>query len=374
MFQVSTANRAATFNAALLVCLILMFLGGATHGSDGTRGFEIVRTEFLGSVWNQGHAKASIISQDGGYSYSVPGGTLWWFGDTFRGTRDREGKPHFAGGAVSCSVAFLDENTKAVPPVLDFFSSRDNQVSQAITFLPGESWEHHRIWPLGGIYVNGVSYVYYSLIELTGEGTWGFRGAGSGLSRSAQPLGVYKRVETEAGWKFPVAPSAVVMAGGWVYLFDVEKRRGQHGIWLSRVRPKDIESPKAYEFYVGPGPEWSRNKDREVLLMKNIYGQASVAWNEYLKRYVLASSSDFFRPREIRFHTAEEPFGPWSEAVARITLPERMQGKKVSLVYCSFLHPELFREKGRVMNLTCSLHLEDAGFDANNEMVEIEMK
>jgi len=43
-------------------------------------------------------------------------------------------------------------------------------------------------------------------------------------------------------------------------------------------------------------------------------------------------------------------------------------------VYCAYLHPELFRENGRVMNLTFSLGLQDAGFDSNCEMVEIELK
>jgi len=38
------------------------------------------------------------------------------------------------------------------------------------------------------------------------------------------------------------------------------------------------------------------------------------------------------------------------------------------------LHPELFRENGRVMNLTYSLNLKNSGFDANCEMVEIEIE
>ena len=35
--------------------------------------------------------------------------------------------------------------------------------------------------------------------------------------------------------------------------------------------------------------------------------------------------------------------------------------------------PEFFRENGRIMNLTFSPHLKDSGFDANNEMVEVEI-
>jgi hypothetical protein len=93
-----------------------------------------------------------------------------------------------------------------------------------------------------------------------------------------------------------------------------------------------------------------------------------------LRKYVLASSSDFFHPREIRLLVAEVPTGPWSQPVARIVVPERRQGKQVQLVYCAFLHPELFRDDGRVMTLTYSPMLKDAGFDANCEMVGIEIK
>ena len=371
MPHVSVTNRLRT---AIFVCMMALVFGCSTPGSRRCGSFDIVRSRFLGSVWNQGHAKASIISQDGGYSYTVPGGSLWWFGDTFKGSRDKTGKPHFAGGAVSCALALLDETNKRVPPVLNFLPGQDGSVAQAIAFLPEESRDRQRIWPLGGIYVNGKSYIYYSLIELTGKGTWDFRSVGSGLACSAQPLGFHKRIQTPEGWRFPVKPSAIVTTNDWIYLFDVEKRGNRQGVWLSRVRPGKIENPNDYQFYCGPGPGFSRDKNEQVLLLENIYGQVSIIRNEYLRKYVLASSSDFFRPREIRFHTANEPFGPWSKVVAGITVPEYRQGKKVELVYCSYFHPELFRENGRIMNLTFSLHLEDAGFNTNNEIVEIEVK
>jgi hypothetical protein len=271
---------------------------------------------------------------------------------------------------VSCSVALFGETMESTPPVLQFLTGRDDKVAQAIDFLPGESWDRHRIWPLSGIYVNNKSYIYYALIELTGKGTWDFRSAGSGLAYSTQPLNIHKRIQTPGGWRFPAAPAAVVMAGDWIYLFDVDKRHGRQGVWLSRVRPAKIENPDDYQFYCGPGPRFDRDKNQGVLLLRNIYGQASVIWNEYLNKYILAVSSDIFHPRDIRFYSAENPFGPWNLACA-VTVPPYRQGKKVKLVYCSYFHPELFRDKGRIMNLTFSLHLENAGFDVNNEMVEI---
>jgi hypothetical protein len=99
-----------------------------------------------------------------------------------------------------------------------------------------------------------------------------------------------------------------------------------------------------------------------------------VAWNPYLQKYVMVSSSDFNHPREIRFLVADAPYGPWGQPVARIEVPEYAQRKRVEMVYCTYLHPELFRENGRMMNLTYSTSLQNAGFDANCEMVEVEIK
>jgi hypothetical protein len=110
-----------------------------------------------------------------------------------------------------------------------------------------------------------------------------------------------------------------------------------------------------------------------VCLVSNVPGQVSVAWNPYLKKYVMASSSDFSRPRKIRFFLADAPCGPWGSPVWRIEVPKCRQGKRVKLVYCAYLHPELCRENGRVMNLTFSVDLQHAGFDANCEMLEIEV-
>jgi len=355
-------------------------LAAATSSIQICQGFEIAQTRFLGSVWNQGHADASIISQDGGSSYATPDGSAWWFGDTFKGTRDVGGRPLFAGGGVSCCVALLPTSAvsapgdrSAAPPELTFLKNNEGNVAQAISFLPEESWERHRIWPLAGVYVNGRSYVYYTLIEIGPAGGWDFHAAGAGLAAATSPLSVHNRVQVHGEWKFPVSPTAILPSDSWLYLFEVEKRDDRQALWLACVRPERIEEPNAYMFYAGPGPRFSADSAERQPLLDDIYGQASVVWNPYLDKYVLASSSNFFHPREIRFHTADQPYGPWSEPVARATVPERCQGKKVTLVYCAYFHPALFREEGRVMNLTFSVHLEEAGFDANNEMLEVEL-
>jgi hypothetical protein len=329
------------------------------------KSFDIVHCTFVGSLWNESHARASVVSQDGGQSFAVPGGAIWAFGDTFKGSRSAEGTPRFAGGAVSCAIAFLGEHDRSYPPAFTFLVSTDGEVVSPFAFFPDEPAERYRIWPGSGIHVNGQYYLFYCLIEITGKGQWNFRGVGSGLGRSTVALGPYERLQPRGDWRFPVGPAQIIEADGWLYLFEIKEFKGKQGVALARVRPEKIEDPEAYEYYTGAGPEFSTRREAATRLVENVPGQVSVAWNPYLKQYVMASSSDFYHPREIRFLVADAPYGPWSRPVARIEVPEYRQGKQVELVYCAFLHPELFRENGRVMNLTYTPGLHDAGFDGN---------
>jgi hypothetical protein len=372
----SSQRRAMKWLSIALV--LTVFASGCSttgSGSKPTSGnFKIVKIHFLGSLWNEAHAKVSIISQDGGESFAVPGGGIWAFGDTFKGSSSTDGTPHYAGGAVSCSIAFLGENARYYPPTFKYLASTGGVVMSPFEYFPDEPKENHRIWPLGGVYVDGQYYLYYSLIEIFGSGSWDFRGVGSGLGCSKVASGPYQRLQPHGNWRFPVEPTQVMEAGGWLYLYSIEDFKGGSGVGLARVRPEKIKEPDAYEFYTGPGPKFSSQKRAAVYLVKDISGQISVAWNPYLQKYVMASSSDFYHPREILLLVADTPYGPWSSPVARIIVPEYRQRKRVNLVYCTYLHPELFRENGRVMNVTYSLNLEDAGFDANCEMAEIEVE
>ena len=365
-------------NRAFIILGMMVLVSGCSSSISTEKqtglAFEIVRTNFLGSLWNESHAKASIVSQDGGQSFAVPGGAIWVFGDTFKGSRFTNGAPHFAGGAISCAIAFLGTNARSYPPAFNYLVSSNGDAVSPFAYFPNEPAERYRIWPLGGIHVNSQYYLFYSLIEVFGNGQWDFRGVGSGLGRSKVALGPYERLQPHGDWRFPVGAAQVLEADGWVYLYEIKEFEGKQGVTLARVRPEKIEDPDAYEFYTGAGPEFSPRKEAASLLVENVPGQVSVAWNPYLEKYVMASSSDFDRPREIRFHVADAPYGPWSPPVARIEVPEYRQGKRVELVYCAYLHPELFRENGRVMNVTYTPGLQNAGFDDNCEMVEVELK
>ena len=373
-----TQLKLPMFDLSFLLGLVVLVAGcSPTPATEPptVRAFAVVQTRFDGSLWNESHARASVISQDGGESFAVPGGAIWAFGDTFKGSRSADGTPHFAGGAISCAIAFLGEHARSYPPAFNYLVSSNGGAISPFEFLPSERpTERYRIWPLGGIHVNGQCYLFYSLIEVFGNGPWDFRGVASGLGRSTVALGPYERLQPHGDWRFPVAPTQVIEADGWLYLFEIREFSGKQGVALARVRPEKIEDPEAYEFYIGAGPNFSSRKEDAALLVGNVPGQVSVAWNPYLQKYVMVSSSDFKHPREIRFLVADAPYGPWSPPVARMEVPKYAQGKRVEMVYCAYLHPELFREDGRVMNLTYSTDLQNGGFDANCEMVEVEIE
>ena len=207
-----------------------------------------------------------------------------------------------------------------------------------------------------------------------GKSAWGFHGVGVGLGRADTALGRYTRLTPNGSWRFPLPlPHQVIEHDGWLYLFSVEKIGQRDGVQLTRVRPDRIEAPASYEYWSGDSTVFSCDPSARRFLVDGTPGQVSIAWNEYLGMYVLVSSSSFWAPREIRFHVARTLFGPWSGPVARLEIPPSRQSKEVALVYCTYLHPELFRDGGRIMVLTYSLQLKD-GWDANSEMAEVEIR
>ncbi len=355
-----------TLTAVVTVGIVWLLAGCAT------KPVSIVKTEFLGCVWSPNQNNASIISQDGGLSFAVPGGTVWAFGDTFLGKRDSRGIPHFKGGGIFCSIAFLPENDQLFPPALCYKIDSSGIASSPLSLLSGEKKGIYSLWPLSGIYTDNRYYIYYCVIKKTGDGAWDFQDTGAGLAESREPLGQYERLRPNGNWKFPVAPTQVVKAGQWLYLYEIIKRDGEMGAALARVKANAIGSPDSYEYYDRERKNFSKNKLAQSILVPAA-GQVSVAFNPYCRGWLMATSSDLFNPRRISLYLAPSPEGTW-EFIGDIKVPEKCQGKKVKLVYCTYLHPELFKGNGEIINLTFSLHLENGGFDVNNEMAEITLK
>ncbi len=356
-------------NILVEICVVvfLMLFTGCTSAP-----ISITSVKYPGCIWSPHQNNASIISQDGGQSFAVPGGSLWTFGDTFLGKRDLHGIPHFKGGAIFCSIAFLPEKDRSFPPALRYKTCPTGIANSPLSLLRGEKKGIHMLWPLGGIYVHGKSYLYYSVIQKTGTGSWDFKGIGSGLAYSKDPMGNYKRLCPNNDWQFPVEPSQIIKHGQWLYFYEIIKRDSATGAGLARVEADKIGFPEAYEYYNRTTRSFSKDKSSQSIIVPAA-GQVSVVYNKYCNGWLMATSSNFFHPRRICLYFSSAPEGPWLY-IDKIKTPEKFQGKKVELVYCTFMHPELFRENGKIINLTFSLHLQNSGFDANCEMAEITLK
>lgn len=328
----------------------------------------VTGTEFKGSIRSERQNAVSIVSQDGGQSFAVPGGTLWTFGDTFLGKRDVDGQPHFQGGCLFSSIAFLPESDKTFPPALRYKTGPDGVAASPLALLPGETPGTDLIRPLGGICAGGKYFLYYRVIQKNEGNSWDFKGIGSGLAESDEPLGDYRRLHPNNDWRFPVAPAQAIEYGDWIYLYEIVIRNEKGAVALARVKTAEIASPDAYEFYSLPEKRFVSDKAAESTIVPAA-GQVSVAFNAYCDGWLMATSNSGLNPQDILLYLAPAPEGPW-QPIGKIAVPETRLGKRVQLVYSASLHPEFFRDGGKTIALTFSVYLGDGNFDANPELVE----
>lgn len=337
LYSFHASNIVSDLVKILSIAAIILLLAGCAVAPPKVR-----HVDFGGSIWSEGQRRSGVLFQDGAQAIPVDGGALWAFGDTFFGTPQPDQPPQNSQikGAYWATLAFLPAGVTNLPPALHYFTNADGSVANPLALLPGEDEKHYRIWPSGGIALGSRIYLYYSLIETTdAPGPWNFHGMGGGLSVSEKPLNHFARLQPNGQWKFPVEPIQVIRENKMLYLLEVSS--DPKGLILARVETGRIEQPGAYEFFTGHG--WSNGRAAAKPVLPEAYGQVSVERLPSSDGYLIATSSDFFHPREIQLRRAKRLEGPWSAPV-RIAVPEQ-PGKKTSLIYGTFLHSELSSAK-----------------------------
>jgi hypothetical protein len=312
--------------------------------------------------------QAGVLFQDGGQSIVTREGALWLFGDTFLGSGDAYGEHKFSGG-TGATLALLPRGATAYPPALQYYTGGSAQAVTPFALPADLDPKKHRLWPLHGLELAGKHYRFFSAIEATtGTAPWNFRDLGAGLAVCTTSLGTYHPLSQ---WRWPLAPAQVLRHGEWIYLYEPGKVQGRPGVVLGRIHPEDFENPSALEFFAGPGRPWSRQRQDAQLLVPEVYGQVSVAWVPALEKWLMVTSSNFFEPNTIQLRTALAPDGPWSDPVAHLSVPER-PGAKTKLIYCSYLHPELFSPNAPRVVITYCRMLEGEWALSNPEWVDVD--
>ena len=324
------------------------------------------------SFWRKAAKDAKVLCQDGGFSIPLPDGSaLWLFGDTFLGNWNSDGSPKAEGGVSSTVCRVFRENQEVK------MQYRADKKGTADFALPldkkTETWSKHRIWPCGGVNLDGASYLFFARILLTGQGQWSFQQDGIGLARAKENSWKFERVVApEADPPLPICPhSVIVTPDGNVCLYYLEKiGRMNSGVFLAKVPPSKIAEPKAYQYWCGPKAEFAPSKTRAKAVVEDVWGQVSVVWNEYLGKFAMLHVGGVFSdPRSVYLRTANAPWGPWSSKTLIMKLEGKLGEGFKGLIYCPYLHPELFREKGRIMPFTYCV-LEDF---SNPTLMEIEL-
>jgi hypothetical protein len=331
-----------------------------------------VRTIERPAFWMASAHKAHMLFQDGGSSIALPDGSaLWTFGDTFYGHGTNKDSSPKCDGAVSSTVCRVTMTPKG--PAVEYLTNADGRVDFLLPLHSSESWSRHRVWPMGGVHVGGVTYLYYTRVVLKQENVFGFAPDGAGLATAKGDSWKFKRVLMPHGDPpLPVEPVCAVACKADLYLYYIQKTgKMDSALFLARVPAARAHKPSAYRFWTGDADRFSKSKKDSVPVVKDIWGQASVAWNSHLKRYVMLHVGGVFNnPRSVYVRTSATCWGPWSKPTRVMALPGRLGPGFEGLIYCAYLHPELFREKGRVMLFTyCTV--QKLG---NPKLMEIELR
>jgi hypothetical protein len=331
-----------------------------------------ITSKQLPSFWQVAAKEAKVLCQDGGFSIVLPDGSaLWSFGDTFIGYRKDDGSPKAEGGVSSSVCRVFRENDQLKVKyrmdekgVVDFELPLDKKT---------EDWSKHRIWPHAGVHVDGASYLFFARILLTGNGQWDFKQDAVGLARAEGDSWQFDRIVTpEADPPLPIGPQSIIAhQDGNIYLYYLEKiGESNSGVFVAKVPSAKLAEPKAYQFWCGQDAGFTDCKAKGKPLVEDVWGQVSVAWNDYLGEFVMLHVGGVLSdPRTVYLRTAKVPCGPWCEKMLVMKLEGKLGEGFKGLIYCPYLHPELFREKGRIMAFAYCI-LEDF---SNPNLVEIEL-
>lgn len=316
----------------------------------------------LGLLFTENTVK--MIGQDGAYSIPINDQeTLWVFGDTFIGTYDEMGRRIIE--RMPNSTGLICRSKDAGSGLTDFIYLTDEkgELRQLIPLLPDEASEVHRIWAMHGCCIDGKIFLYYIRVRILPEGQWPYKFDvdGSGLAIAHYPELIFQRIEDHGSTIFwrndePLFGVAVlpVTADGFVYVYGSYYKDWQHHCALARVPFDSLGYISYYEYLISPKPEWSVDRTKTISIMEGMPTEMSVSYNAHLSCYLAVHSLE--TTGKIVGRTAPHPWGPWSDPVVLWTPKVPLRNPLVyngPLVYAGKEHPELAKENGRVIYLTC---------------------
>ncbi|PIP11707.1 MAG: hypothetical protein COX49_09645, partial [bacterium (Candidatus Stahlbacteria) CG23_combo_of_CG06-09_8_20_14_all_40_9] len=302
----------------------------------------------LGLIFNK---TRNIDGFDGAYSISVGNNILWLFGDTL--VRDNE---MICNSAIFTNFFDPDKGLERVKVKV----SQDGYPVPIIEPTPEEKKTKCRIWPLHGITLNEMVYIYYVLIKVTPGDEFPYRSSsfnfvevGSGLAKYdpiPDKMNRLLKEETLLWWSRDEGNfgSAVIDNGNYIYIFGTHHndQLGKNCVRLLRLKKDDIEDRFKYRYLKSFKPEWTEDVNEAIDVTDDVPCEMSISYNRYLKKYLIVHS--LVSRDSIVLKVSDNLWGPYEDFC---TIPVKRVSPN-TFRYAGKEHKELAKENGRIIYIT----------------------
>ncbi len=296
--------------ASKITCLVLVatVLGCAEEYSDDRLRFG--SAEVIGIV----NKHASISHLQGGISLDFGDKVLWMFAET------ELKEPNSSGESVlSNTAAWVSADQITSGDEFEFVVDGQQELVQLIPYNTEESQfnasntERIVLKPLGGLVLNGIGYVYYEKLLITGLLSQMHLGVGvaqvdtngvvTRLSPAQHSDPVLLWSETQYNW----GQGAFLAQDGYLYVFSaIDKGSLMGATRAARVPTTAIADLAAYQYW--NGFEWQANEEQAAEIFSS--GKfTSVGFNDYVGKYLAFYNK--ILSNEVLVRTADFIEGEW---------------------------------------------------------------
>lgn len=311
----------------------------------------IFSVRYVGPLIEHVKNDGKVIGQDGAYSVSLKKGNLWLFGDTFFGTFNSDRSFKYKGTVHN--NAFYTDDVKASDGItgIEYKKDSDGFATYLLNNAEAENPKKIKLWPGHGIQTGKGIYLFYSLVEIFGEGSFDFRHVGQGIAFGKTPLGHFQRLKYRGNFSFwnkdepRFGVSVYTDTDGWVYIYGRDES-APYGFKVAKVRKDQIANPNAYLYFSKKG-KWISKMDQAIILFESGPAEASVSYNQFVGKYLLLYSRFFEKDVVVRL--ADNPWGPWSNTISIYKCKPK---KKDGFCYAAKEHPQYSEKEGGIIYFT----------------------
>ncbi len=314
-----------------LLLLLVMFVtgAGALHAQEDTVLGAIDDVTFVGFVTgpespNQTDVNYDVYGTDLG-SMAVLGDTLYIaFGDTFGccpPAGGGAGGDHWRNNVIAYTRDLDPSDSITFDGML---VDEDGNARQVVRKLRDDFTDI----PTYAIAIGDRLYLHYMAVKEWGPpGQWTLNRSGWAYTDDS---GATWEQPNDATWvgDTQFGQAALVLDGDWLYVYGIHGGRFG-GAALARVPTGDVLDMDAYQYW--DGSAWADTLADAAVIVPSPVGELSVAWNDYLGRWIMTYLDEYQRAIVIR--EAPELTGPWSESRVLVS------GDDYPSLYGAYLHP-----------------------------------